>query len=122
MQRRSPCPGRLAAAGRPACAPPGRMPGGRRDRATATDPAWAASLALGTAKAGQVTLAVQLPPDGGDDPAQVVEGAHEGPTGGAVVVGDRHFLVAVALGEQVQGEDLGVVVVVADRGGGRGGA
>jgi hypothetical protein len=122
MQRRSPCPGRLATARRPAGAPPGHMPGGRRDRATATDPAWATGQALGTAKASQVTRAVQLLPDGRDDPAQVLEGPDKGAAGGAEPVGDRDLLVAVALGQQVQGEDLGVVVVVADHRGGRGAA
>src|SRR6266508_4164533 len=64
---------------------------------------------------------VQLAPDGGGDPPQVGGGADERPADGPPAVADRHLQVAVALGQQVQGEHLGVVVVVDDLGVGGGG-
>jgi hypothetical protein len=65
-------------------------------------------------------MPVELAPDRRDDPAQVAQGPDERAAGGAELVADRDFQVAVALGQQVEGEDLGVVVVVDDLGVGRG--
>jgi hypothetical protein len=74
-------------------------------------PRWAGCRAM---------VAVELAPDGRDDLAQVAQGADERPAGGAEAVADRDLQVAVALGQEVEGEDLGVVVVVDDLGLGRG--
>ena len=65
-------------------------------------------------------MPVELAPDRRHDPAQVAQGPDERAAGGAELVADRDLQVAVALGQQVEGEDLGVVVVVDDLGVGRG--
>ena len=65
-------------------------------------------------------LAAYVAPDGRHDLAEVRDQADERPAGRAERVGDRHLGVAVALGQQVEGEHLGVVEVVDDLGvGGR---
>ena len=58
--------------------------------------------------------------DGRDDFAQVAAQSDEGLPGLAEAVGDRDLGVHEALGEQVEGEHLGVVVVVDDFCGTRG--
>jgi hypothetical protein len=73
-------------------------------QAAPSRPAAIAPYARWSGRRGSLRPGIQLPPDRRGDPAQVGDGADERAADGPEAVADRHLQVAVALGEQVQGE------------------